>query len=176
MINLATIQIKSSRGRRLRLSVTTDGSVVLTKPDFVPLEAALTFAKSKEVWIEKTVAHYKRADILQIPSPSKKDLEKHKREAKLLVLEKLRIYNEHYKLDFGRVTIKNQTSRWGSCSKTKNVNFSYRIMFLPEHLQDYLVVHELCHTKVFNHSRAFWDLVKETIPLASIQEFKKRVR
>ena len=166
---------KSSRSRSLRITVRTDASVLITQPTFVSDEAVRIFVDAKRSWIEKAVAKYKSADILQIPKANKRDFDKYKREAKLLVLEKLRIFNEYYKSPFGMVTIKNQKSRWGSCSRHKNLNFNYRIVFLPEHLQDYLVVHELCHTKVFNHSRNFWALVEEKIPRATIAEFKRRV-
>lgn len=176
MLNLADFEIKkSARSRSLRITVRTDGSVLITQPTFLRDEAVQTFIEAKRDWIEKAVARYKSADILQIPKANKRDFDKYKREAKLLVLEKLRVFNEHYKSTFGKVTIKNQKSRWGSCSRHKNLNFNYRIIFLPEHLQDYLVVHELCHTKVFNHSRDFWALVEEKIPRATIAEFKKRV-
>ncbi len=177
MLNLATIEIKkSSRARHIRITVSSDGKVTLTQPSFLSTESALHFARQKGEWIERALEYHKKADLLPIPKPSKRDFEKYKREARLLVIEKLKHFNEYYKLSFNKVSIKNQKSRWGSCSKTKNLNFSYRILFLPEHLQDYLIVHELCHTKVFNHSRQFWSLVKEQIPLASIREFKKRAR
>lgn len=166
---------KSARSRSLRITVRADGSVRVSEPRFVSRETTLRFVEAKRDWIEKAIARQKSPSTLNIPKASKKDFEKYKKEAKLLVLEKLRVFNTHYKSTFNRVTIKNTTSRWGSCSKHKNLNFNYRIIFLPEHLQDYLVVHELCHTKVFNHSRDFWALVEETIPRAVIREFKTQV-
>ena len=79
-------------------------------------------------------------------------------------MQKLAQHNVHYGLGWGRVAIRNTRSRWGSCSKKGNLNFNYRIVLLPEHLQDYLAVHELCHLKHFNHSKNFWNLVAEAVP------------
>ena len=80
-------------------------------------------------------------------------------------------WNGHYKLPLRKVFIKNSRSRWGSCSTLGNLNFNYRIVFLPPHLQAYIVVHELCHLRHFNHSPAFWALVGQTVP-----EYKKHRR
>lgn len=88
----------------------------------------------------------------------------HKEVARTLVHRKLAELNQHYQLSWGKVAIRNQRSRWGSCSKKGNLNFNYRIVFLPTHLQDYIIVHELCHLAVFDHSATFWARVAETIP------------
>ena len=73
-------------------------------------------------------------------------------------------FNGVYKFKFNKVNIRNQKTRWGSCSAKGNINFNYKIALLPERLADYIIVHELCHLGEFNHSRKFWDLVVEAIP------------
>lgn len=88
----------------------------------------------------------------------------HKELARALVGEKLAHFNELYHFTYNRVVIKNSKTRWGSCSANKNLNFNYKIVFLPPGLQDYLVVHELCHLGELNHSAAFWELVSRAIP------------
>lgn len=88
----------------------------------------------------------------------------HKESARELVMRKIAEWNALYGFTVGRVSIKNQTTRWGSCSSKGNLNFNYRIALLPEHLADYIIVHELCHLKEFNHSQKFWDLVGKAIP------------
>ncbi len=88
----------------------------------------------------------------------------YKEKARTLVNERLEFWNKHYKFKYERVAIRNQSSRWGSCSSKGNLNFNFRIVTLPSHLSNYIIVHELCHIGQMNHSQKFWDLVRETIP------------
>lgn len=86
------------------------------------------------------------------------------REARILVHARLEYFNQLYGFSYNRIFIKNQKSRWGSCSSKKNLNFNYRIALLPTELQDYLIVHELCHLAEMNHSKNFWKLVERAVP------------
>ena len=86
-----------------------------------------------------------------------------KADAFAIVMDRIAHFNKIYNFQIGKVNIKNQTTRWGSCSKKGNLNFNYRVVHLPPELQDYLVVHELCHLQEFNHSKVFWDLVGKAI-------------
>jgi len=88
----------------------------------------------------------------------------HKEAARTLVHAKLDHWNQLYNFTYNRVTIRNTRSRWGSCSSKKNLNFNYRILFLPPELQDYLIVHELCHLQEMNHAPQFWSLVAQQVP------------
>jgi predicted metal-dependent hydrolase len=98
-----------------------------------------------------------------------------KQKAILLAEERICHFNKHYKFAIGKIRIKNQKSRWGSCSSKGNLNFNYKVVLLPEHLSDYIIVHELCHIGEFNHSRNFWNLVEQTIPdyMGARRELKK---
>ena len=154
----------SSRARYLRLSVHPDGSVVVIKPAYMPDIFVRRFVAHHSEWIEK-----KRANFVKKPAPllsklSKRDYKKHKEQARALVHSSIVFWNKYYNFEIASVRIGNQKSRWGSCSTRKNLNFNYKIVFLPKELQDYVVVHELCHLKEMNHSDRFWNLVAETIP------------
>ncbi len=89
---------------------------------------------------------------------------KYKKRARALVLERLEHYNKFYGFVYHKIAIRNQRSRWGSCSKKGNLNFNYKIVLLPQNMSDYVIVHELCHLGEFNHSHNFWALVVKTVP------------
>ena len=88
----------------------------------------------------------------------------HKEAARALIHARLEALNAHYNFAYNRVAIRDQKSRWGSCSKKCNLNFNYRLIFLSPHLRDYVIVHELCHLQEFNHSPAFWRLLERAVP------------
>jgi predicted metal-dependent hydrolase len=90
--------------------------------------------------------------------------------ARKLVLAKLDYFNQFYGFKWQRVAIRNQRRCWGSCSALKNLNFNYKIQFLPPQLQDYIIVHELCHLQELNHGQSFWTLVERVIP-----DYKQKV-
>lgn len=99
----------------------------------------------------------------------------HKEQARTVVSDKLVQWNALYGFSYNRVAIRNTRRNWGSCTSLRNLNFNYKVLFLPEHLQDYIIVHELCHLCELNHGVSFWELVAQTIPdyKARIAELKK---
>lgn len=156
---------KSTRARTMRITVRKDETVTVTIPHRTSIDRGRLFAEEKMDWIESALAKLRaKRPSFSIPSPSARDFKKHKEEALVLALRKLEHHNRLYGFSWNTVTIRNTSSRWGSCSRKKNLNFSYRFIFLPEKLQDYLVVHELCHLQELNHSVNFWKLVEKAVP------------
>lgn len=88
----------------------------------------------------------------------------HREYARVLIHERLLHWSTKLSLTHNRVAIRSQTTRWGSCSKKGNLNFNYRIAFLSRELMDYVIVHELCHLRHFNHSSNFWNSVGLVLP------------
>ena len=159
---------KSARARNLRITIKADGTVTVTIPERLSLRAAETFVRQKESWIEKNILKIKKRNLIaggvSVPKGTAKDLKEKKEQALALVRTRLQHFNTTYGFSWNNLSVKNTSSRWGSCSKRKNLSFSYRIIYLPEVLADYLIVHELCHIDEFNHSSNFWKLVEKTIP------------
>jgi predicted metal-dependent hydrolase len=87
-----------------------------------------------------------------------------KEKARILLTSKVLHYSKLYAVKVNRISIRDQKTRWGSCSVLGNLNFNYRLIFLSEELQNLVVVHEICHLLEFNHSRKFWSLVEKEIP------------
>lgn len=89
---------------------------------------------------------------------------RYREDARALVRARLAYYNQHYQLPIRKIFIKDLKSRWGSCSERGNLNFNYRLVLLPPEIADYIIVHELCHLREFNHAPNFWAAVAETLP------------
>lgn len=88
----------------------------------------------------------------------------HKEMARKFVHEKAAGFAAAHGFEYKRIAIRNSRRSWGSCSELGNLNFHYKIIFLPEALAEYIIVHELCHLREFNHSPRFWAHVEEIIP------------
>ncbi|WP_460644983.1 M48 family metallopeptidase [Lacrimispora brassicae] len=88
----------------------------------------------------------------------------YKQEARRYLAEKTARWSAVMKVDYGRIAIRNQATRWGSCSARGNLNFNWRLVLLPEELADYVVVHELAHRIHMNHSHRFWEVVERELP------------
>lgn len=95
---------------------------------------------------------------------TQQELEALKKEAKRLIPERVRYYAAKLGITYGRVAIRAQRSRWGSCSSKGNLNFNCLLMLTPREVIDSVIVHELCHRRQLNHSKAFWKLVYEAMP------------
>jgi len=155
---------RSRRARRMRLVVYGDGSVVLTTPYGLQESAVDKFLAGQKQWVLQKLEFFKRADLQAVPRRSRREYLEHKERARVLVHERIGFFNAIYNYSFNVITIRTQKSRWGSCSRKGNLNFNYRLLFLPESHQDYIIVHELCHLQEFNHSKKFWALVEKTVP------------
>ena len=165
---------KSRRAKNISLAVGKGAELSITVPFWLDENRALEFARQKADWILRKIKYFRNTQPSLLPERSRKDYLKYKKLAREIAEKKLEYFNQFYNFSFNKISIRNQKTRWGSCSKNGNLNFSYRIIFLPENLCDYIIVHELCHLGEFNHSEKFWDLVVKTIP--KYKEIRKKIR
>ncbi len=164
----------SGRARRLRVTVKPGGKMLVTKPVFLDEVAVDDFLRQKSGWITK---HIKRAATMPLAlSPRERKIEfaKHKSAAMARVRGIISRLNGQYGFAVKSVSIRDQRTRWGSCSSKGALNFNYRVALVPGHLADYVVAHELCHLREMNHSKRFWDLVAQTVP--GHQQARKELR
>jgi len=155
---------KSTRSRRMRLAVYCDGSVVVTMPHWMGETTAERFIRQKAQWLIDKIAFFKTHKTPMVTRGTKAEYLKNKEATRALVTERLAYFNQFYNFRFSAITIRNQKTRWGSCSRKGNLNFNYKLSLLPAAVADYIIVHELCHLAEFNHSLRFWDLVARTVP------------
>ncbi len=155
---------KSKRAKRMRLAVYCDGSVVVTSPTCVRQSAIDQFIADKKKWAIGKINFFSSVERKPVRAFSREDYLKYKGETLKFAKERVEFYSRDQSFPLNKICIRNQKTRWGSCSKRGNINLNYKIFFLPEALRDYIIVHELCHLKEFNHSQSFWALVGEIIP------------
>lgn len=148
----------------MRLAVYHDGSVVITTPFGINKAFAERFIREKSQWLFSKIAFFKKFKAMPLPRARRGEYAKRKDQAYQLALARLEYFGAIYQISFEKVTIRNQRTRWGSCSKKGNLNFNYKIALLPPRMADYIIVHELCHIREFNHSKKFWTLVAQAIP------------
>ena len=168
----------SKRARRMRLAVYCDGSFVVTTPRCVDQGIIERFIIQKSQWVLDRINYFKTTKHIFLSKSTRADYLRNKENARQLAKQKIEQFNKIYNYKFNSLNIKNQKTRWGSCSRKGNLNFNYKIVFLPEKISDYIIVHELCHLDEFNHSKNFWNLVSRTIPdyMEIRKEFKRTIR
>lgn len=153
--------IRSSR-KTIAIQITPAGEVLLRCPKGLSVGEAETFLESKQLWIE---AHLKKlAQRPVLPAFSPEELRELARQAAGDLPQRVARYAARMGVSYGRITIRSQRTRWGSCSAKGNLNFNCLLMLCPEEVRDYVVIHELCHRIELNHSPRFWAEVEKICP------------
>ena len=156
--------IKSNR-RTLALEIKNDGLVVRAPGSATDEEINLFIEKHKK-WIENNILKMKKQkELLDGTDPlSQSDIQVLADKALSVIPNRVKYYAEKIGVTYGRITIRNQRSRWGSCSAKGNLNFNCLLMLAPPEVLDSVIVHELCHRKVMNHSDKFYAEVLRAFP------------
>ena len=161
------IHVKVIRSKRTTMALQIDGSgqVIVRVPYHVGDEEVRSFLNAKKGWI---LGHLRKLDR---HTPDTKTEKLTENELRLLKVRARRIIPQraaHYApivgTTYGKITIRSQKSRWGSCSSRGNLNFNCLLMLAPPEVLDYVVIHELCHRHHMDHSPEFWDEIHRVMP------------
>lgn len=161
--------IRSNR-KTMGLEVTSKGEVKVRAPYGVSEDVILRFLESKTAWIQKSLAKVRarqeqlKEEEVQYGKLTEAELKVLKMQAEEVFPARAAFYAGKMGISYGRITIRRQKTRWGSCSQSGNLNFNCLLMLAPPGVIDYVVVHELCHRIEMNHSPRFWKLVEEVYP------------
>lgn len=162
------VEIIRSRRKTYSISVDQDGRVTMRAPLRAPKSEIQRLLTEREDWIrwhvEKMKRNREKLEESDIPSLTEAGLNRLTEEARAYLPGRVAYYASVMGISYGRITIRHQKSRWGSCSSAGNLNFNCLLMLAPAEVIDYVVVHELCHRRYMNHSREFWDEVGKYMP------------
>lgn len=159
------VSIIYSKRRSISIELKPEG-ILVRAPKGMSRRNIYKFLAEKQEWIEK---HWKkvqeRKEIMEQLQPyTEEEIRALAEKALVVIPQKVKYYAPLVGVDYGKITIRNQRSRWGSCSSKGNLNFNCLLMLFPDEVIDSVVVHELCHRKHMNHSAAFYAEVERVFP------------
>ena len=162
-----TLRVIRSARKTIGLQVKEDGEVLLRIPNRLSACALQDFLNREQSWIwqkaeqmQSRIKQREATGATPVGQLSREELEKIKEK----IGSRVRYYGKIMGVTVGRITIRNQKTRWGSCSSKGNLNFNYQLYYLPDELLDYVVIHELVHRRHMNHSADFWAEVEKYCP------------
>ncbi len=158
--------IVRSRRRTISIEITEDAKLLVRAPKRVPNYEIDAFVSKNRDWIDKHKDKVEKRNRLarEAVSISREELAELANRASVVIPERVRHYAALLGVTYGRITIGDQKTLWGSCSAKGNLSFNRLLMKAPERVRDYVIVHELCHRLEMNHSKAFWKHVEGVVP------------
>ena len=164
--------VKSNR-KTIAIQIKEDGRVVVRTPYSMSRVKAEQFIEERRDWIlknQKALKEKQDQKMVITQEMRKGGVEK----AMEIFPKRVAYYARLMGISYGRITIREQKTRWGSCSGRGNLNFNWKLTLMPPEILDYVVVHELAHRKEMNHSRDFWKIVEQVLP--DYQKRRKRLK
>ena len=169
MNNITVIRTKR---KTISIKVNNDLTVTVRAPIFTSDKEIGEILKSKEKWISKCIEQIKRKneELSKIDYFTAEEISKLADKALNYIPGRVKYYADIIGVTYGKITIRNQKTRWGSCSSKGNLNFNCLLMLAPPEVLDSVVVHELCHRREMNHSQKFYAEVLRVLPTYRTQE------
>ncbi|MBQ7446626.1 MAG: M48 family metallopeptidase [Eubacterium sp.] len=166
MKKVSPAQIIRSNRKTISIQVDRDANVIVRAPYRVSEREIRRFLAEKEAWIRKHQEKIRAQEkaFEGIKPLTREEIEMLADQAMKVIPERVAYYAKKIGVTYGRITIRNQKTRWGSCSSKGNLNFNCLLMLTPPEVIDSVVVHELCHRKEMNHSAKFYDEIYRVCP------------
>ena len=158
-----TYELIRAKRRSMSLKVDLDGKITVRAPYRTSVQTADWFVEGHRDWIEVRLKAGARI-MAERPSYTDKERAEGRKQAAEVIETRCRYYAPVMGVSYGTVTIREQKTRWGSCSMKGNLNFNWKLVLMPSEILDYVVVHELAHRIQMNHSAAFWAEVEKILP------------
>ena len=168
-----TYQWVRSRRKTIAIQIDREGQVIVRTPYGITKRQVEEFLDEKKDWLLQTRQRVEKRKTEQIPISEEVRREGIER-AKRIFPERTAYFAKRMGVDYGRITIREQKTRWGSCSSKGNLNFNWKLVLLDPELLDYVVVHELAHRREMNHSKNFWKIVEAELP--DYRERRRRLK
>lgn len=161
-------QVTPSDRKSLSIQVKKDGTVTVRSPYFLSRTECIHYIEEKSSWI---LQNYQKVTSKAVPPLTQQQLQqltflekKFRKAAKDYIPKRVAYFHSFTGGTYTSITVRDQKSRWGSCSSRGTLSFNYRLMLAPPEILDYVVVHELCHLTHMNHSKDFWHMVESILP------------
>ncbi len=165
MMDYGKIEIVRSRRRTLGLEIKPGGRIIARAPLRATNSEIKNFIDKHEAWLNKHLEKMEKAGELEpVEQLTNEDIQHLADRAMEIIPQKCAYYAEKLGVTYGRITIRNQVSRWGSCTRNGNLNFNCLLMLTPDEVIDSVVIHELCHRLEMNHSKRFYEHVYSMMP------------
>lgn len=163
-MNIPNVAVIPSRRKTISIAIERDLRVVVRTPLQMTKAEIQRFLEEKQPWIQRHLEQMRQRCQSMEPSLTEAELRALTERAKVVLAQRAAYFAPLVGVTYGRVTIRHQVSRWGSCSSKGNLNFNCLLMLCPPEVADYVVVHELCHRLEMNHSPRFWGAVARVMP------------
>ena len=162
--------IRSNR-KTIAIQVNSDLSVTVRAPYGVTEKYIKEFLNKNEAWINEIKVKKKSIESGNVENVTLDKIKALADQALKIIPARVEYFARIVGVTYGNITVRNQKTRWGSCSSKGNLNFNCLLMLAPPEVLDYVVAHELCHRKQMNHSKAFWTEVEKAFP-----DYKKSIK
>ena len=167
--------IRSPRSRTIRIFVQPFQGIQIRMPHRLSVNEALKFADKKRGWIREALVRAKlteeksRRHFSITPQASRTEI-------RVVLQGRLEVLSHDHGFSFNKMSLRDQKSRWGSCSSQNNISLNQKLYYLPDHLRDYVLIHELAHTRVKNHGPHFWIILHNIFGRAETYKFRQELK